>query len=91
MAASPPGLTILLWSRVCRQNMQQAPLRLQRGRNMEQWLGWIRNFAPRINFVFREIFSLFREIFSLFREISRPSFAKFREIKMEIVSEISRN
>ncbi len=52
-------------------------------------IGWIRNFAirnfaPRIHFVFREIISLFREI-------SRPSFAKFREIKMEIVSEISRN
>ncbi len=33
----------------------------------------------------------FISYFRLFREISRPSFEKLREIKMEIVSEISWN
>ncbi len=47
-------------------------------------LGWIRNFAPRIHFVFREVFILFREI-------PRQSFAKFRRIKMKTVSKIVRN
>ncbi len=36
-------------------------------------------------------FAKFSVCFAKFRDISRPSFAKFREIKMEIVSEISRN
>jgi hypothetical protein len=40
---------------------------------------------------FISYFAKFSVYFAKFREISRPSFAKFREIKMEIVSEISRN
>jgi hypothetical protein len=36
-------------------------------------------------------FAKFSIYFAKFREISRPSFAKFRERKMEIVGEISRN
>jgi hypothetical protein len=40
---------------------------------------------------FISYFAKFLVYFAKFREISQPSFEKFREIKMEIVSEISRN
>jgi hypothetical protein len=40
---------------------------------------------------FISYFANFSVYFAKFREISRPSFAKFRKIKMEIVSEILRN